>query len=116
MSNGAQHQHVPSLVRYGTEPPNLDELEASTWGPGSYEAPSRAIFQYVEDNISLIISGLLLLLLFYVARPQVPDARFRGRFRRQMRELKEALAEKPAEREERIQDALVVQVGTCKCR
>lgn len=75
-----------------------------------YESPSQVLCDFVEDNIWYIVSILGLLLLMYSARPQIPDARYRGRFRRQMRQLKEALAEKPAEREERIGEALTMKV------
>ena len=102
--------HADSLVRYETEPPNLAELEASAQ-PGLVDSSARILCEFVENNLSLLVSGFFLLLLLYMTRPQVPDARFRGRFRRQMRELKEALAEKPAEREQRIEEALTVKVS-----
>lgn len=109
------HEHEESLVRYATEPPNVEELELEAYREDFFDNSARILCTFIEENLTLIVSVLALLCFVYMARPQVPDARYRGRFRRQVRELKEALAEKPAEREQRIDEALVVKVGHVSC-
>jgi hypothetical protein len=103
------NQYEPSLVRYRDEDPYVAEFDATA---EEMTSSVQAMCNFMDDNMSVILAGFALLLMLYLARPQVPDARFRGRFRRQLRQLKEALAEKPAEREDRIEKALTVKVRT----